>query len=96
MLTGPPVMWTGQTCCGQVKKSLDSWSTEKKINEQNRSSEIIYIVSYALKMGANGCHTCGLFQVIKHTSTGLHIYIHDLTSTWTTTKVWLANSWSYI
>ena len=40
------------------------------------SSKLINIVSYALKMGVNGCHTsvCSLFQVIKHISTGLYVY----------------------
>ena len=49
-----------------------------------KSPKIIDIVSYALKMGANGCHTCicSLFQVIKHISTGLYqLYVYELAST---------------
>ena len=42
-----------------------------KLKEQKRSSKIIDIISYALKMGTNGCRTCvcSLFQS-QNISTG--------------------------
>ena len=52
----------------------------KKTKEQKRFFKVIAVVSYALKMGVTTVTcVCSLFQVIKHISTGLHVYL--LTST---------------
>ena len=52
----------------------------KKIKEQKRSSKIINVISYVLE---NGCHACdcSLFQMIKHISMDLYLYVYELAST---------------
>jgi len=47
------------------------------------SPKIIYIVTFALKMGATCAHGCHIYQVINHISTGLvYIWVNIHVSTW--------------
>ena len=64
----------GKTCCGWVEISVDG----KKFKCSKRSSEIINIVSYALKMGV----IISLILGRKTLSTGMYVQLtSQLTST---------------
>jgi len=69
-----PVIWTGETSCRQVEISLDGGRMGKNRRRIKMSPKIIYIVTFALKMGATCAHGCHIYQVINHISTGL-VYI---------------------
>jgi len=63
--TRPPIIWTSKNEYGRVEIWVDGWWMGKKSKEQ-KSSKIIDIVSYGLKVSVNGviC-VCSIFQVKK-------------------------------